>query len=95
MKAFFLSAPVLRESACPLHPQISNSRRRSLLLSLCFSLSSYLLYTPWGLVFCFCVFFGPCFLLFLGCFLVVVVVGEVLGFELVLCVLSSFVAFSL
>jgi hypothetical protein len=39
-------------------------------------------------------FFGPCFLLFFGCFLVVAV-GEVLGFELLLCVLSSFVAFSL
>jgi hypothetical protein len=39
-------------------------------------------------------FWDPVFCFFFRCFLVVVV-GDVLGFELVLCVLSSFVAFSL
>ncbi len=64
-------------------------------VSLLLSLSSYLLSTPWGLVFRFCVFFCTCFLLFLlGCFLVVVVC-DVLGFELVLFVLSSFFCFLL
>jgi len=59
-KAFLRSASALRESACPLHPQISNSRRRSLLLSLCFSLSlatCYLLLG--GLCSAFAFFFGP------------------------------------
>jgi hypothetical protein len=64
-------------------------------VSLILSLSSYLLSTPWGLVFRFCFFFlAPVFCFFCGCFLVVVV-GDVLGFELVLCVLFSFCCFLL
>ncbi len=64
----------------------------SLLLSLSLP-TCYLLLG--GLCSAFALFFWPLFsAFFLRCFLVVVV-GDVLGFELVLCVLSSFVAFSL